>query len=80
MEGDKLVIPGLKRPAVVHDAGLLITANDGVKVGTIMSTNKNAFKSKVAQRFGLWTLSRSRVRFRNDYTLHGHGSTEICNL
>ncbi|XP_026314184.1 cytosolic 10-formyltetrahydrofolate dehydrogenase [Hyposmocoma kahamanoa] len=32
MEGDKLVIPGLKRPAVVHDAGLLITANDGVKL------------------------------------------------
>lgn len=32
MEGDKLVIPGLKRPAVVHDGGLLISANDGVKV------------------------------------------------
>ncbi|KAG6464177.1 hypothetical protein O3G_MSEX014337 [Manduca sexta] len=31
-EGDKLVIPGLNVPAVVHDAGLLITANDGVKL------------------------------------------------
>lgn len=31
-EGDKLVIPGLDKPAVVHEAGLLITANDGVRV------------------------------------------------
>lgn len=32
VEGDKLVIPGLENAAVVHDGGLLITANDGVKV------------------------------------------------
>lgn len=31
-KGDALVIPGLTKAAVVHDAGLLITANDGVKV------------------------------------------------
>lgn len=31
-KGDALVIPGLSKPAVVHDAGLLITANDGVKL------------------------------------------------
>ncbi|KAJ0173034.1 hypothetical protein K1T71_011210 [Dendrolimus kikuchii] len=31
-QGEKLVIPGLERPAVVHEAGLLITANDGVKL------------------------------------------------
>ncbi|XP_072934494.1 cytosolic 10-formyltetrahydrofolate dehydrogenase [Epargyreus clarus] len=31
-EGDEVVIPGLERPAVIHDAGLLITANDGVKL------------------------------------------------
>ncbi|XP_063628857.1 cytosolic 10-formyltetrahydrofolate dehydrogenase [Cydia splendana] len=30
--GDKLVIPGLKNPALVHDGGLLITADDGVKL------------------------------------------------
>nr|XP_013189662.1 unnamed protein product [Amyelois transitella] len=31
-KGDKLVISGLKAPAVVHEAGLMITANDGVKL------------------------------------------------
>lgn len=31
-KGDALVINGLNKPAVVHEAGLLITANDGVKV------------------------------------------------
>ncbi|CAG9791381.1 unnamed protein product [Diatraea saccharalis] len=31
-EGDKVFIPGLDKPAVIHDAGLLITANDGVKL------------------------------------------------
>ncbi|KAH9636936.1 hypothetical protein HF086_016875 [Spodoptera exigua] len=31
-KGDALVIPGLSKPAVVHEAGLLITANDGVKL------------------------------------------------
>ncbi|VVC93053.1 unnamed protein product [Leptidea sinapis] len=31
-KGDKINIPGLKSPAVIHEAGLLITANDGVKL------------------------------------------------
>ncbi|GBP27061.1 Cytosolic 10-formyltetrahydrofolate dehydrogenase [Eumeta japonica] len=31
-QGDKLVIPGLLKPAIVHEDGLLITANDGVKL------------------------------------------------
>ncbi|XP_045503478.1 cytosolic 10-formyltetrahydrofolate dehydrogenase [Colias croceus] len=31
-EGDKIYIPGLKKPAVIHEAGLLITANDGIKL------------------------------------------------
>ncbi|XP_052752102.1 cytosolic 10-formyltetrahydrofolate dehydrogenase [Galleria mellonella] len=31
-EGDKLLIPNLNKPAVIHEAGLLITANDGVKL------------------------------------------------
>lgn len=32
MNGDTIKIPGLKRPTLIHDAGLLITANDGVKL------------------------------------------------
>ncbi|CAH0402801.1 unnamed protein product [Chilo suppressalis] len=31
-EGDKVYIPGLEKPAVIHEAGLLITANDGIKL------------------------------------------------
>ncbi|XP_045487021.1 cytosolic 10-formyltetrahydrofolate dehydrogenase [Pieris rapae] len=31
-EGDVIIIPGLNKPAVIHDGGLLITANDGVKL------------------------------------------------
>ncbi|KAL0867641.1 hypothetical protein ABMA27_008396 [Loxostege sticticalis] len=31
-DGDRLAIPGLKEPAIIHEAGLLITANDGVKI------------------------------------------------
>ncbi|OWR54998.1 cytosolic 10-formyltetrahydrofolate dehydrogenase like protein [Danaus plexippus plexippus] len=31
-EGDKLFITGLNKPAVVHADGLLITANDGIKL------------------------------------------------
>ncbi|XP_013167806.1 PREDICTED: cytosolic 10-formyltetrahydrofolate dehydrogenase [Papilio xuthus] len=31
-EGEQLLIPGLDTPAVIHEAGLLITANDGVKL------------------------------------------------
>ncbi|XP_063833177.1 cytosolic 10-formyltetrahydrofolate dehydrogenase [Ostrinia nubilalis] len=31
-DGERLVIPGLKEAAIIHEAGLLITANDGVKV------------------------------------------------
>lgn len=31
-EGDCIILRGLKQPAVIHDAGLLVTANDGVKV------------------------------------------------
>ncbi|CAH2051802.1 unnamed protein product, partial [Iphiclides podalirius] len=30
--GEPLLIPGLEQPAIVHEAGLLITANDGVKL------------------------------------------------
>lgn len=33
VDGETLYIDGLKAPAIVHDGGLLITANDGVKVG-----------------------------------------------
>ncbi|KAI8442260.1 hypothetical protein MSG28_005830 [Choristoneura fumiferana] len=52
VEGDKLVVPGLKNAAVVHDGGLLITANDGVKlnvqrlkVNGKMINAQNFFKS-----------------------------------
>ncbi|XP_041971811.1 cytosolic 10-formyltetrahydrofolate dehydrogenase [Aricia agestis] len=31
-QGESLVIPGLDKPAVLHEAGLLITANDGIKL------------------------------------------------
>ncbi|CAH0713804.1 unnamed protein product, partial [Brenthis ino] len=31
-KGDKVYIPGLLKPAVIQDAGLLITANDGIKL------------------------------------------------
>ncbi|XP_048482289.1 cytosolic 10-formyltetrahydrofolate dehydrogenase isoform X1 [Plutella xylostella] len=31
-EGREVAIPGLKTPAVVHEDGMLITANDGVKI------------------------------------------------
>ncbi|KOB75787.1 putative aldehyde dehydrogenase [Operophtera brumata] len=31
-KGDQLILNGLKKPAVIHEAGLLITANDGVKL------------------------------------------------
>ncbi|XP_046964219.1 cytosolic 10-formyltetrahydrofolate dehydrogenase [Vanessa cardui] len=51
-EGEKLFIPGLLKPAVVHDAGLLITANDGVrlniqrlKVNGKMINAQNFFKN-----------------------------------
>lgn len=30
--GDELYLIGLKKPAIVHDDGLFITANDGVSV------------------------------------------------
>ncbi|CAK1541584.1 unnamed protein product [Leptosia nina] len=32
MEGDQILIPGLNKPAIIHEGGLLITANDGVKI------------------------------------------------
>ncbi|CAK1590458.1 unnamed protein product [Parnassius mnemosyne] len=51
-KGDKLIIPGLKKPAVIHEAGLLITANDGVqlniqrlKVNGKMIKAQNFFKA-----------------------------------
>lgn len=51
-EGDELVIPGLTKPAVIHEGGLLITANDGVKlniqrlkVNGKMINAQNFFKS-----------------------------------
>ncbi|XP_047999171.1 cytosolic 10-formyltetrahydrofolate dehydrogenase isoform X2 [Leguminivora glycinivorella] len=52
VEGDKLEIPGLKAPALVHDGGLLVTADDGVqlniqrlKVNGKMINACNFFKS-----------------------------------
>ncbi|XP_039752081.1 cytosolic 10-formyltetrahydrofolate dehydrogenase [Pararge aegeria] len=51
-EGDKLILPGLNKPAVIHEAGLLITANDGVrlniqrlKVNGKMINAQNFFKT-----------------------------------
>lgn len=51
-QGDILLIDGLKKPAVVHEAGLLITANDGVqlniqrlKVNGKMINAQNFFKT-----------------------------------
>ncbi|XP_075983493.1 cytosolic 10-formyltetrahydrofolate dehydrogenase [Anticarsia gemmatalis] len=51
-QGDALVIDGLNKPAVVHEAGLLITANDGVqlniqrlKVNGKMINAQNFFKA-----------------------------------
>lgn len=51
-EGDKLYITGLNKPAVVHEAGLLVTANDGVrlniqrlKVNGKMINAQNFFKA-----------------------------------
>ncbi|CAB3220540.1 unnamed protein product [Arctia plantaginis] len=55
-KGDVLVIDGLKKSAVIHDAGLLITANDGVqlniqrlKVNGKMINAQNFFKSNEAK-------------------------------
>ncbi|KAL4711899.1 hypothetical protein ACJJTC_006068 [Scirpophaga incertulas] len=52
INGDKLVIPGLDKPAIVHDAGLLITANDGImlnikrlKVNGKMINAQNFYKT-----------------------------------
>lgn len=51
-EGDKLYIPGLSKPAVIHDAGLLITANDGVKVSieNLLNTKLKLIKNTIEIR------------------------------
>lgn len=38
--GDHVTIDTLQIPAIVHDNGLLITCNDGLKVNTTLSLSK----------------------------------------
>lgn len=47
--GEPLYFVGLKKPAIVHEGGLLITANDGVSVS--LNIYAFQFNQKIIQAF-----------------------------